>query len=219
MRSLSRLEKPEILKKKETTWSDNFIASTKFRPDNTKYSHPEIRSQLHRISFSKCFYSEVKFASVSESQVDHYIEVEESKELAYNWDNLFLAHKDCNQGKSSNKTIPNGETLNPFLNTDSDIENHLFFEDEIIRPKDNSSIGLKTIQKYNLNKDIFNILRSKELRKFEKTLIDLLKIINDENRKLNNAEKELLNRFAQPDNSFSFMFRIKLKEHNLLINI
>jgi hypothetical protein len=215
MRNLSRIEKPAILVKNHDKWTASFIASEKERPDNTKYGHAEIRSQLNRISFNKCFYSEVKFVAESEGQIDHYVEVSENKNLAFDWDNLFLSHKDSNQGKPNNLTIPVINTLNPFSHTDEEIEQHLTFEDECITAKSNSVIGLNTIQKYKLDKDIYNTLRSKHLRKFEQILIQILKNQNTEKRDfLTQMELEALHRFAQPDHSFSLMFRTLLKRHN-----
>jgi hypothetical protein len=101
MRHLERLGKPKILLNKEKEWTENFINSDKTKPDNSKYAHKEIVKQLHRISYNKCFYSEVKFVLENEGQVDHYYEVD-NKSKAYEWENLFLSHKDCNQGKPSN---------------------------------------------------------------------------------------------------------------------
>ncbi|WP_374400668.1 hypothetical protein [Flavobacterium sp.] len=214
MRYLVRLPKPNILEQREISWTQSFIISGKDRPDNSKYSHLEIRTQLHNISYKKCFYSEVKFATETEGQVDHYVEVSENKNLAFNWDNLFLSHKDSNQGKPSNTNLPNDTTLNPFIHTDDIIENHLSFEDECIRGR--TEIGLNTIKKYKLDKDTYNILRSKELRKFEKCLIEILKKTNEEKRQINDYEINILRLFAQPDYSFSLMFRLKLKEHNFI---
>jgi hypothetical protein len=212
---LVRLQKPTILVEKEKNWTESFITSGKVRPDNTKYGHLEIRTQLHNISFNKCFYSEVKFATETEGQVDHYVEVTEDKSKAFEWNNLYLSHKDSNQGKPNNSLIPNNSTLDPFIHTDAEIENHLTFEDECIRGK--SQIGLNTIQKYKLDKDIYNILRGKELRDFYKLLITIQeKIINEGRNELNENEISILRLFAQPDHSFSLMFRIILKKHNLL---
>lgn len=216
MRHLKRLDKPEILTAKSEIWTERFIASGKDRPINVQYGHIEIRNALNNISFKKCFYSEVKFATETEGQIDHYIEVTEDKTKAFEWDNLFLSHKDSNQGKANNITIPNNTTLNPFIHSDDEIEQNLSFEDNSIIAKNGSLIGLNTIQKYKLDKDIYNTLRSKELRKFEKLLIEIYKNMNESNRKINENEINALNTFCQPDFAFSLMFRIHLKKHNLL---
>lgn len=214
MRHLVRLPKPNILEQRAENWTESFMTSGRVRPDNTKYGHIEIRTQLHNISYKKCFYSEVKFATETEGQVDHYLEVSEDRTKAFDWNNLFLSHKDSNQGKTPNAVIPNNTTLNPFIHTDDEIENHLTFEDENIRGK--TVMGLNTIQKFHLDKGLYNKLRSDELRKFEKCLIEILKNMNTENRNINEQELGVLRLFAQPDYSFSLMFRITLKKHNLL---
>lgn len=217
MRSLTRLGKPDILINQEIAWRNAFIASGKTRPSNTQYGHIDIRNRLHSISFKKCFYSEVKFAADTEGQVDHYIEVSEDRNLAFDWNNLFLSHKDSNQGKPSNIVIPNDTTLNPFVHTDNEIENNLSFEDECIIAKGGSVMGLRTIQKYKLDKDIYNILRSKELIKFMKTFMQIKDVLIQETRvNLNPDEIEILRQFAQPDHAFSLMFRILLKKHGLM---
>lgn len=210
---LKRLPKPQILIKKEREWTDNFVNSGKDRPSSTQYGHKEIRNQLHTISYKKCFYSEVKFATDNEGQIDHYIEVSEDKSKAFDWDNLFLSHKDSNQGKPSNKVIPNNTTLNPFIHTDEDIEKHLTFEDECIRGK--TSIGLNTVQKYKLEN--YNYIRLRELQKFSKYL-DVIKsnMISEKRDLMNETELMALRLFAQPDYAFSLMFRIVLRKHSLL---
>lgn len=208
MKNLTRLDEPQVLVKNKTKWTEQFVNSTDSRPKNSQYAHPEIKSSLHQTSFNKCFYSEVKFASESEGQVDHYLEVSEDKYQAFEWSNLYLAHKDCNQGKASNKVIPNDQTLNPFLDSDDEIMKHLSFDDETIIGL--SEKGLKTIKKYNLGKNIFDTLRSKELRKFEKCLLTFAE--TTPTKQLSIEQIDILKRFANADYAFSLMFRIKLKE-------
>lgn len=212
MRHLARLDKPQILIDKQNDWTEKFIDSGKDRPVGNQYNHISVKEKLRQISSGKCFYSEVKFAHISEAQIDHYLEIVEDKTKTFEWENLYLAHKDCNQGKSTNKTIANVETLNPFLDSDEEIEKHLFFEDNSI--KSLTDKGFKTIQKYNLDKDIFDKLRGDELNKFNNLLIEIYKI--SKNRDFTVFEKQCLQIFSQPDSSFSLMFRLILKKHNLL---
>lgn len=208
MKNLTRLDEPQVLARNKTIWTEQFVNSFESRPKNSQYAHRETRSVLHQISFNKCFYSEVKFASESEGQVDHYVEVSDDKTLAFEWSNLYLSHKDCNQGKASNSVIPNSETLNPFEHSDDEIMMHLSFEDETIIGL--SEKGLKTIKKYNLGKNIFDTLRSKELRKFEKCLLTFAE--TTPTKQLSMKQIDILKRFANSDHAFSLMFRIKLKE-------
>lgn len=212
MRHLKRFQKPQKLIDKEVEWTNNFINSGNARPSSKQYGHPEIKEELGNLSFKKCFYSEVKFSHLSEAQVDHYIEVNEDKTKAFEWENLYLSHKDSNQGKISNINLPNSDCLNPFLNSDEEIEKSLKFEDEIILGID--SKGKNTILKYHLNKDIFNILRLKELQKFNKVLKSILFSIQNNSNKseMSEIDKNLLKEFANSDRPFSLMFKLIIKK-------
>lgn len=218
MRHLVRTNKPRILEEKDVTWTQKFIDSGKDRPTNgsSTYAHSEVKKALSDISFQKCFYSEVKFANLSEAQVDHYIEVTEDKTKTFEWDNLFLSHKDSNQGKKSNNVIPNSEVLNPFIDTDEEIEKHIFFDDdENIRFL--SEKGDKTIKKYNLDKAIFNELRKQKLKEYRKVLEAILVSIqtNPNKTEMSELDKNTIRIFSQVDSPFSFMFKLILKRNNL----
>lgn len=217
MRHLTRLNKPHILEEKEVIWTEKFINSGKDRPTNSSstYGHSEVKQALSTISYQKCFYSEVKFSNLSEAQVDHYIEVAEDKTKTFEWNNLFLSHKDSNQGKKPNSVIPNSETLNPFHDSDEEIEKNLFFEDEHIRFL--TEKGDKTIKKYNLDKAIFNTLRSSKLNEYRKVLEAILSSIqsNPHKNEMSELDKSSLKVFMQPDAPFSLMFRLILKRNNL----
>lgn len=202
---LERLAKPDVLAKNEAKWTEKFIQSGKDRPSNSQYGHQEVKEALALISANKCFYSEVLFSPLSDAQIDHYIEVSEDKSKAFDWENLYLAHKDCNVGKSPNSTIPVSECLNPFTDTDEEIEKHLYFKDEMILGS--TEKGRKTIQKYSLNKDSFDLQRSRILGKFKNAIISYLK---------NELPKEKVLQFANSDRPFSLMIRLHLKEKDLL---
>lgn len=209
MRFLRRLAKPQILEKKEVEWTQSFVASAETRPDSKKYGHKDIKDTLGNSSNYKCFYSEVKFSELSEAQVDHYIEVSEDRTKAFEWANLYLSHKDSNQGKSSNLTIPNLNCLDPFIDADLVIEANLDFEDEIIRGL--TEKGRLTVQKYNLDKSIYNTLRARELKKFD----DIARAIAFTGRVLDDDLKNTLKSFADPDRPFSLMFKKILVKHGL----
>lgn len=214
MRHLDRLAKPDKLIQKQKEWTDIFIESGKQRPDNNKYGHKDILADLNTISFHKCFYSEQKLKGIPK-EIDHHIEVAERKDLAYDWDNLYLSSTICNN-KLPNKTISVDDVLNPFANSDIEIEEHLTFEDECITAKNASKLGFDTIKKYRLNSELLDSLRGKQLIMFYKVL-DIIR--QNQVKELRNVfskdEQEALYRFAQPDYSFSLMFRLLLKNHNL----
>ena len=214
MRRLERLPKPNILIQKEKEWRDKFIESGKKRPDNSKYGHKDIISDLNSISFHKCFYSEQKLKGIPR-EIDHHIEVSERNDLAYDWDNLYLSSTECNN-KLPNKTIPVNDVLNPFTNSDEEIEENLTFEDECITAKNGSKLGFDTIKKYRLDSPLLDSIRSRALHQFKDVLEIIRKNqIQEKGRDMNENELAALYRFAQPDHSFSLMFRLLLKNHNL----
>lgn len=89
---------------------------------------------------------------------------------------------------------------------------HLTFDGEFIRARDNSVLGVATIKKYHLDRDELDHKRLKQLQVFDRTLIDILeKRISDGGRPLSDGELELLRRFRQPDHPFSLMFSVTLE--------
>ncbi|WP_121965525.1 hypothetical protein [Myroides sp. N17-2] len=210
MRHIDRLDKPQKLVDNEVVWTERFITSGKDRPSSAQYGHKEVKEILARSSFYKCFYSEVKFNDLSEAQVDHYVEVSEDPTKAFEWENLYLSHKDSNVGKIANGALPNENCLDPCTATDAEIEEHLGFEDEVVIGL--SVIGRNTIQKYHLNKPLYNTLRSTELRKLDKIIRQraLLELPFDD------MFKDKLRIFANPDQAFSLMFKKLLIENGLM---
>lgn len=214
MRYIKRLPKPQILVDKDSEWTSNFLLSDKKRPDSSKYRHAEILSTLNSMSFHKCFYCEQKLKGIP-SEVDHFVEVDEKREWAFSWDNLYLACNNCNN-KLPNKSIPVKDTLDACLDSDEEIEQHLYFEKECIKARNNSEKGLKTIQKYKLDTIQLDLLRSRKLNDFHDVLIKIQRLQIKQNRTfLNDNEKDALLQFANHDSSFSMMFRLLLKKFGL----
>lgn len=214
MRHIKRFPKPNILVRKEQEWTDAFLASTTPRPQSTKYGHQTITDALKSMSFQKCFYCETKLRGVRQ-EIDHYIEIAERRDLAFNWENLYLCCNNCN-GKMPNTTIPIDEALNPCIHTDEEIQNHLTFEKEEIRPVNNSELGKQTIKKFRLDSDGLGHLRIKKQQDFTEILLGIKDNQINENRKsMTDKERESLIRFAYDDASFSLMFKILLRKYNI----
>ena len=214
MRSINRLNEPDILKRKGDDWKNNFVLSDKSRPDNSKYGHPEIKASLEAMSFHKCYYCERELKGTIK-EIDHFIEVAERRDLAFEWTNLYLACDNCN-GKFPNSQIPVAHVIDPCNTTDEEIEEHLTFEDEQIKAKNNSAIGLKTIQKYKLNSDLLDRLRGKRLNTFYKSYCTILDRQKEEGRKhYLAAEKEIVLSFKNNDMPYSLMFKLLINKINL----
>ncbi len=217
MRCIHRLPKPNILEKNATQWTADFLKvraiNPQQRPTGSKYAHAEIKDYLARMGAHKCFYCE-RALSEKEFVIDHYIEVAERPDLAFEWENLYLCCKDCNS-KMTNITLPNANTLDPCSDTYPHAE-HISFDNEKIRSRDGSSRGLQTIQKYKLDRDDLNLQRMRALREFDKRLISLQRRLIAEGRKsLTKTEKEILESFKQAERPFSLMFAYYISQQDL----
>lgn len=214
MRSIIRLPEPDILIKKKTEWLTNFLNSNKLRPDSSKYAHSAIRSDLYSMSFHKCFYCETKLKG-KVKEIDHHIEVSVDRNLAYTWENLYLSCDNCNS-KIPHNVIGVNETLNPCIDDDSTIQQHLTFKKELIDSNNNSDVGLKTIQKYRLETELLDARRLKQICVFQDVLIEIQKKQIEENRQqLTSSEKNIIQSFKRFDNPYSLMFIVLLKKHGL----
>ncbi|MDM8514646.1 HNH endonuclease [Desulfobacterales bacterium HSG16] len=161
------------------------------------------------MSFHKCFYCEQELGE-TEGQVDHYVEVAEKPERAFEWNNLYLSCPLCNGKKSYNIKIPVSDCLDP-CDISENPSAHLSFDDEHIIQRQNSVKGAKTIQKYKLNRRQLRYLRLKQLQRFERFLRKLLERKNREGRKeFTLLEKEAILRFKEPHHAFSLMFNVYL---------
>lgn len=214
MRYIKRFSKPEILSKKEREWTEKFLQSGEIRPESSKYANPKIKKTLFSMSYNKCFYCEALLkdtsGTASYKEIDHFLEVSEVREKAYEWNNLYLSCPSCND-KIPNKDIPVSEVLDPCQDQDIEIQKHLKFEDEIIQsltPK-----GIKTIQKFRLDTDRQDYLRLQILKKFLNTYRKIRDMMIEEGREdLNEKEREILNLFQSVDRPYSLMFSLYLQK-------
>jgi len=211
--ALQRLAEPAVLAENGEKWLERFLEQRENtpgqRPDSRQYGHREIRNTLRAMSFHKCFYCERKL-SESEDEIDHYIEVAESPEQAFRWENLYLSCRDCNRKKLPNLSIPVRECLNP-CDSSVDPSEYLTFSDEAISTKSRSKAGSRTIQKYQLDRDDLNYARSRHLQKLTKLLLAIqTSRLNDGGRAITHEEKEKITHFQHPDHPFSLMFGVIL---------
>ncbi|MCY0989449.1 HNH endonuclease [Nannocystis sp. ILAH1] len=211
MRRLERSKEPDILTKSKPKWTTTFLdkrkKNEKIRPSSTQYGHEQITDALAAMSFHKCFYCEQYVKDRAE--VDHYIEVEERPDLAFEWSNLYLSCFDCNRRKENNIRRPTTQCIDPCDPSTSPTD-HLTFDDEFIRGS--SSLGSATIQKYLLSRDDLDHKRLKTLKCFYQAVIAIEQSMNVAHRSsMNSAELEFLRSFAAPERPFSLMFHVLLK--------
>jgi hypothetical protein len=214
MREIGRLPEPQILVDRKQTWLTKFLNSGNKRPDSSKYAHVSVKIQLKSMSFHKCFYCESKLKG-EPKEVDHHIEVSVNKNLAYDWNNLFLACDNCNN-KIPHNIISIHDVLNPCTDSDTFIQEHLTFNKELIEPKNNSHLGLKTIQKYRLDTELLDNRRLKQIQLFSDVLLEIKdKQIKEGRQTITNEEQILIHSFKRIDNPYSLMFKVLIEKNGL----
>lgn len=216
MIKIDRLAEPEVLTNKKAEWTRAYLdkrnSDPKARPSSKQYAHKAIVERLEAMSHHKCFYCECSTKDVKQ-EVDHYIECAERPELAFEWSNLYLSCWYCNHKKQPSKCISVDACVDP-CEPSVDPSAHLQYDEEYIRSRDDK--GLKTIQKYKLDRRELDHARRGRLRIFEKELILIQKGMIAEGRAtMNDAEIEHLRGFARPDAPFSLMLRHYLTKQDL----
>lgn len=202
---LRRGEAPRILRERAAEWTQAYVAQCVQKPQRPRsrtYNHPEVREELRRMSHGKCFYCERKLAEADE-QVDHYVEVEARRDLAFEWANLYLACATCNNTKAADSRIPNADCVDP-CDASRRPTDHLTFDDERIAPRDDR--GRKTMQKYRLDRDELDLIRGRFLREFMKRVIAVKNaMIADGRKTFSDREREILRLYRDPAMPFSLM--------------
>lgn len=213
---LKRLDPPSILIKEGAGWRDEFLGKKQkdstAKPAAKRYGHKDVRERLRATSHNKCFYCEAMVQGASE-QVDHHIEHSEQPRHAYDWEYLYLSCIDCNVGKPPNAEIPVKDCLDPCGRFATErIEDHLTFREEVACERDGSSRGLRTIQKYRLNRPTLRYERLKQLQRFCAEVMDLLRELNEKKRQVGAADIARLRVYASPTMPFSRMIDVYLRD-------
>jgi hypothetical protein len=206
---VKRLDEPSILAEKKAEWQARYeakaVASPGARPESKQYAHPQIVDTLHAMSHGKCFYCEAP----GKMTVDHYIEVAERRDLAFHWENLYLACDGC-QAKLPNTSIPAAACVDP-CDGATDPAEHLAFDAELISWR--TPEGEQTIKKYRLKRLRLESERRRRLQEFNTELLEILK--TKAMRELSAVELLRLRRYGRADAPFSLMLSAYLEKYDL----
>lgn len=201
-------------------WEARGKKGTAPRPRHDIYADEEVCERLVAISGGgKCFYCESKLTIDYDEngkillkvyEVDHYIELAEKPELAYDWNNLYLSCTHCND-KYPNTDIPNNLTLDPCSDMYPHAQ-HLTFDKEVIVGL--TERGSKTIEKYKLWK--LETRRAKQLSVLNEILLEIRELQAKQGRTaFNDTDKAALRKFMAKEYPFSLMFSVYLAKYNL----
>lgn len=153
--------------------------NTSFTFDNKVYGHSTVKKILKDIQHSKCCFCEAKIDHISHGDVEHFrpkagYQIDDDQKLTkpgyywlvYDFANLFFCCQICNQvykknyfplvdeskrAKShlDNYALEESLILHPAFDN---IDDHLVFEAELIKPKNGSRKGAETIKRTGLNR-------------------------------------------------------------------
>lgn len=166
MISITRGEKPEILRRKEEEWTQEYIEASNRGQGKRwrKYSQSDIREALRIETRGKCAYCESYIEHVSYSHIEHILPKSERPELVCEWTNLTLACEICNTNKDTYMDEHN-PLLNPYID---DVEELIDFYGPMAVHRD--SRAQLTISKLRLN-------RAQLLFRRQEALQEILRIV------------------------------------------
>lgn len=111
------------------------------------YRHKDIRNILFESSYRKCAFCEGFPEDNSSIEIEHFHPKSLYPHETFYWENFLPCCGKCNSSKGAHDT-KSESIINPYIDNP---EEHLEFESRGLRIKGKDSIGLKTIEVFNLN--------------------------------------------------------------------
>lgn len=156
MRSLVKGACPKVLTDNAVKWTQEIVdkLAAGEKPTDTqrsRYNHPDVKSALRGEILSKCAYCESKITHVDHGDIEHVVPKSKVPSLAFEWVNLTLACRICNQRKGDfhDGGDDHSRLIDPYIDNPSD---HFIFHREIIVPRPDSPRGLLTDDKIGLSR-------------------------------------------------------------------
>ena len=179
MIKLIKIDKPEVLKKNATKWTEELLSYTskgKSPPDGivSRYRHKDIKDSIEVECFGKCVYCGSFVSQIYWGDVEHIKPKSKYPELTYEWNNLTFVCAKCN----SNKSDDFDENL-PFVNPyNEEPLDYLMPLGSMIFPRNGNKRGEITIKGIQLNRPELIERRSERLTQLQ-NLVDKYKLENN----------------------------------------
>lgn len=207
----------------------------KFEFKPSIYGHSEVKAELIKLQHYKCCFCESKIGHIDYGDVEHFRPkggwVQEDEPinapgyywLAYDWENLFLSCKMCNQRYKKNyfpllndkravcHSDDIGNELPVFVHPVFDNpEAHIEFRDEEVFEKEDSPRGKATIEKVGLFRVLLTAQRREKLKPI-KNLYEVYQVLPAENVELKNKVKNIVEGYyiasQQDETEYASMLR------------
>ncbi|MGF7218255.1 uncharacterized protein (TIGR02646 family) [Spirosoma lacussanchae] len=203
---------------------------TNFVFQKSIYGHVSVKTTLKQLQHSKCCFCETHISHVLHGDVEHFrpkagYQIDEHQPLqkpgyywlAYDFANLFFCCQICNQVYKKNyfpladESRRAGSHRDDYREEDSlilhpaldNIDDHLIFEAEIIKPKNGSRQGAETIKRTGLNRELLLKERLEHLKKLRL----LEKAITRQGGELADEIRQAFKEWGKPHSLFSAMVR------------
>ena len=132
MIKITRLDAPEILRRKATQWSSKLLMARTAKARKaaeSKYRNKQIKKLLAKSFFGKCAYCESHITHVDYGHIEHFVPKSLEPSLTFQWSNLFLACGICNGPAHKGDKFPESEDGGPLVNPcDDEPLDHFRFE-------------------------------------------------------------------------------------------
>lgn len=107
MRSLKKLEAPQILELNHELWLEEFHADRNNKNSRYRYRHRDIKNSLKLETFGKCLYCESYIGHNTPGDIEHKIPTSKEPDLHFTWSNLTIACTECNRRKNDYYDVGN----------------------------------------------------------------------------------------------------------------
>lgn len=148
MRQLTKTAIPAVLAANGAQWTADVVnalanGQSPTETQKTRYNHPEIKGALKAETLDKCAYCESKITHIDHGDIEHIVPKSKVPARAFDWDNLTLACRICNQNKGDFHSGGNDHSglVDPYQDDPAD---HFLFHRETVTPRPDSVKGLLT---------------------------------------------------------------------------
>lgn len=156
MRQLTKGVCPEVLTANAANWTIDILTALAAgrKPSDAqkaRYNHPNIKAAIKTETHDKCAYCESKVAHVDHGDIEHIVPKSKVPARAFDWQNLTLACRICNQSKGDFHS--GGDDHSGLVDPYKDVpEDHFLFHRELVTPRPDSVKGLLTEEELGLSR-------------------------------------------------------------------
>lgn len=148
MRTLTKGVAPNILNEQALNWTNELLSTLAVGDDptttqKTRYNHRDIKQAILAETKNKCAYCESLITHIDHGDIEHIVPKSKVPSRAFDWQNLTLACRKCNQNKGVFHGGDNDHSglVDPYID---DPDDYFLFFREVITPRPDNEKGALT---------------------------------------------------------------------------